>query len=464
VSVKAFIHRGPFGASGFVRGLGTVQGTAGKVGRLAGRMWGEVKGPLYRNALFLMLSSVIGAALGFFFLLVVTRVYADTDVGAALTLISTIGFLAAVATLGFGIGLIRFLPGTADRPALVNESLSIAGVLALVLALVFALGVNVWAPTLDFILETPIYVVLIAITAMGYAFAPILDTAAVAARRADLSTWRVTIFSVLKVPMPLLLVPFLSGRLGIYMAWSIALGISVLIAGFVFTPRAIAGYRPRPRFRGVEVRPIFAFSLGNWVASVIGVAATLLLPLLVTNTLGVAQAAYFWVAFSVASILFVIPGATTTSLLAEASQANARRRRDERRAILFSFALLVPGILGVEILAAPILSLFGPPEYVAAGVEPVRILALASIPIFLSGLLGTRIRIRKKVWPLIAAVVVETSVVLGLGYVLLENLEVGLPGLAWAFVLGSTAQVPILFAAARGPIEIEEIEPAPVPP
>lgn len=462
MTVKAFIPRGPFGASGFVRRIGTVQGTAGKVGRLAGRMWGDIRGPLYRNALFIMLSSLIGAGLGFFFILMVTRVYSDTDVGAALTLISTIGFLGAVALLGFNFGLIRFLPGTEDRPALVNECLSIAGVLALVLAVVFALGTNVWAPALAFVLDSPVYVVLIAITAMAYAFSPILDSAAVASRRADLATWRITIFSALKVPMPLLMVPFLPGRLGIYMSWSIALGISVLIAGFLFLPTVIAHYRPVPRFRGVQVRPIFSFSLGNWVASVIGLSATLLLPLLVTNTLGYAQAAYFWVAFAVASILYVIPAATTTSLLAESSQANAHRRRDERKAILLSMALLAPAIVGIWFLAETILGLFGPPEYAIEGAAPARILALASIPIFLVGLLGTRIRIKKKVWPIILAVTVEAVVVLGLGYVLLG--QMGLEGLAWAYLLGSTAQVPILFLAARGPIEIEEIEPAAVPP
>ena len=442
---------------------------SGRVRRLAGQVWGEVRGPLYRNAIFIMLSSIIGTGLGFFFWVFVFRVYRPDDAGFAITLVQTLAFLSGIATLGLGVGLIRYLPETDDRPALVNSALSIAGLLGIVLPVLFVFGVGLWSPKLSFILDSPVYLVAIVLTGMAYAFAPILDQAAIAMRRADLSTLRVLIFSLVKIPLPLLFVIWFSGplggRFGVYLSIAVAFGISVLLMGFVFLPRVIPGFRPRPRLSRRRLRPMFMFSVGNWVATVIGSGAVLLLPLLIVNTLGsagAANAAFFYAAATIAGLLYIIPNATMTSFLAEASQQNAQRRRDERRAILLSLGLLAPGVIGMWYLAGPLLALFADAGYVTSGAQPLRILSLASIPVFLNGIFGTRVRIRKQTWPLIAAATLETAVTLGLGYVLLA--QVGLDGLAYAFVASQAAATPLLWLTAGAPVEAEPVEPTPVPP
>ncbi|MGQ0796955.1 MAG: lipopolysaccharide biosynthesis protein, partial [Methanobacteriota archaeon] len=214
-----------------------------------------------------------------------------------------------------------------------------------------------------------------------------------------------------------------------------------------------------------RLRHMFLFSMGKWIASVVGCGAVLLLPILIVNTLGaaeVANAAFFYAAATIAGLLYIIPNATMTSFLAEASQQNAQRRRDERKAILLSLALLAPGIVGMSIVGGPLLALFNDPGYVASGTQPLRILSLGSIPVFLNGVFGTRVRIRKQTWPLIAAATLETAVTLGLGYFLL--VRVGLEGLAYAFVAGQAAATPLLWLTAGAPVEAEPVEPTPVPP
>jgi len=435
--------------------------------RVAGLVWGEVKSPLYRNAIFIMLSSIIGTGFGFFFWIIVTRVYTPEDAGYALTLVQTLSFLASIGTLGLGIGLLRFLPESDNPKALVNTALSISGAFGAVLALVFALGVRLWSPRLSFILSDWVYIPILVVTGMVYAFAPIVDQTVIALRRADLATWRNTVFSILKLPLPFVFVIWvtgpLGGRLGVYMSISLAFGVSVLVAGFLFLPRIIPGFAPRPRFSRRRVRPIFRFSIGNWVATTIASGAILLLPILILNTLAdEAHVTYFYTAYTIAGLLYIIPGATMTSFLAEASQANSHHRRDERKAILLTLVLLAPGIAGIWLLSGVLLSLFGRPEYVAFGVAPLRILSLASIPVFLNGIFGTRVRIRKKTRPLIAAAAIEIAVTLGLGYVLLARS--GLEGLAVAFVVGQAAATPLLWATAGAALETEPVEPTPVPP
>ncbi len=161
-----------------------------------------------------------------------------------------------------------------------------------------------------------------------------------------------------------------------------------------------------------------------------------------------------------AGILTVIPQATMTSLYAEASQRNANRRRDERRAIALSIALLLPAIVGMWVFADVLLRLFEKPTLADLGAQPLRILSLSSIPVFLNSVFGTRVRVRKEIIPLIVSAAIGSAVTLGLGYVLLESS--GLVGLAIAVVIGQAASTPYLLVVAGRPME-EEPMLAPTP-
>src|SRR5207249_2074539 len=194
-----------------------------RVVQLVGRGWDQVKGSLYRNAIFIMLTSVISSGLGFFFWLVIGNAYDKNDVGSAIVLFQTLGFIGTLGSLGIGVGLIRYLPETKDQTALVNAGLTISGVVTLVLSLVF-----------------------------------------------------------------LALLPL-----------SLAFGVSVVVLGVWLLPRAVPGYRPRTEFRIERIRPILRFSLGNYVAIVIGAAGSLLPTPLIYDVLGPFQgppnAAYFYI-------------------------------------------------------------------------------------------------------------------------------------------------------------------------
>lgn len=455
--------------------------TRDRMVRFVGRAWDQVKSPLYRNAFYLMLAYVVGQALGLAFWVVAYRFYSSNDAGYAIAMVNTLTFLAGVATLGMPVALIRFLPETDNPTALVNSVLTVSGAVVFVLSLVFIAGLPIWAPGLVVQFWRPEYVPIVVLTGMAYTFGPILDQAAIAARRADLYLWRIVIFSATKIPLPVVFALWLGDALirirvlGIYMSWSIAFGVSVLVAAFVFLPRVIKGYRPRPRFSRKRLRPMFGFSIGNWAAAVIGSAGSLLLPLVIINTLRPAavgsivitssdSTAVYYAATVVAGSLSAIPAATMTSLYAEASQRNAARRRDERRAIALSLALLVPGVLSLWFLADPLLRILFDlrPELADLGGPALQVLGLASIPVFLNTVFGTRVRIRKQVAPLIISAAILTATTLILGYLFLTWF--GLLGLAWAVVIGNVAPTPYLFLAAGKPIEEEAIEPASIVP
>src|SRR2546430_2185611 len=151
---------------------------------LVGRGWDQVKSPLYRNALFIMMTTVIGSGLGFFFWVIVANKYAKEDMGAAVTLFQTLGFLGALGNLGIGIGLIRFIPETEDKQTLLNTGLTVSGIVTFVLSVGFLLSLPIVLPNLSFVLRDPLYILTIIACTVAVGLAPILDGAAIAVRRA----------------------------------------------------------------------------------------------------------------------------------------------------------------------------------------------------------------------------------------------------------------------------------------
>ena len=436
--------------------------------RLVGGTWRRVKAPLYRNAFLIMLSTVLGQGLGFFFWLVVARFYATTDVGYAVALFQTLAFLGTLASLGLGVGIIRYLPETDDKPSLVNTAATIAGGAALILAVVFLAVVGFAVPDLAFVLQNPIYPAAILVTTLALALPSVYEQTSYAVRRADVVVWKTLVIALTKIPfvVALALVPLTAGRIGVFLSLALATIAGVATEAFVLLPRVLPAFRPRLRLALARVRPMFRFALGNYSAGVIGAAGFLLLPILILNVLGPAGAAnvaYYYIASVVAGLLSIIPGAIFTSFYAEASQKNANRSVDERRAILLSIALLIPGIAVLWFMSEEMLSWFGDPAYAAGAVGALRILVFGSIPAFLNSILGTRIRIRKRSAPLVVGSTIATAVTLGLGVLLLKTN--GIDGLAIATVLGGAAATPYLFAVARTSFRDEPAPPAdpPVP-
>src|SRR5437879_8785122 len=129
-----------------------------RVVQLVGRGWDQVKGSPYRTGLFIILTCVISSGLGFVFWLVSGNAYDKNDVGSAIVLFQTLGFIGTLGSLGIGVGLIRYLPETKDQTALVNAGLTISGVVTLVLGLAFLALLPLVLPNLAFVLQFPLYI------------------------------------------------------------------------------------------------------------------------------------------------------------------------------------------------------------------------------------------------------------------------------------------------------------------
>src|SRR3989344_4999605 len=137
---------------------------------------------LYRNSIYLMLSTFVMAFFGFFFWIINARLYSADDVGIATILISTMTLISNFALLGLGNGLIRFLPNSINRNDKINTSFTIVIGVTLLLTTIFILLINFFSPSLVFIKNNLIYSVIFILTVIITSVNAVSDNVFVAYR------------------------------------------------------------------------------------------------------------------------------------------------------------------------------------------------------------------------------------------------------------------------------------------
>ena len=196
--------------------------------------------PLYANALYLMLSTIVTSLCGFFFWLIVARFYSEAVVGYSSAIISALNLLAVLSLVGLNTSLVRFLPQADSPPKMINTCFTLGSLVSLLAAAIFLAGLDFWSPALSFIRENAIFCLAFLAFAILWTLSPLIDSAFLAKRRAGFTLSKNTIFSLLKIPLPVLLVLYFQ-TFGVVISWGVALAIALAVAMFLFLPRVQDG-------------------------------------------------------------------------------------------------------------------------------------------------------------------------------------------------------------------------------
>ena len=387
-----------------------------------------LRDPLRRNSLFLMATHGVIALFGFFFWRIAEGRYGTEAVGSASALVSAVLLLHVLARLGLDIGLIRFLPNETDKPAVINTSLTIVGSLCGVLALIFVLGVRTWAPALGFVRDNAGYALLFVLFTIVAGLVELLRQGVFVAYRMTHSSLAIEVVAGLRLP---LLFVFLSlGAFGIFVSWGLA-GVAALGMGIILVLLIQRGYRPVPAIRGKAVGNMLRFSLGNYIAESFREIPGFVLPIVVVGVLTAEMGAYFYIAWTVASVVMMISYATGSSLLAEGSLDPERLGANTVRAMRFMLLLLVPAIVLVFLLGDRVLAWFGP-AYSENAFSLLRVLSVSGFPIALNTIYVTQKRIQRKMWPVICIYAFVAVCTVGVGYALMvHRMDLLGIGIAW---------------------------------
>jgi len=332
------------------------------------------------------------------------------------------------------VALIRFLPKAEKPVEMINSCFTLSGMVALAMAGIFLAGLGLWSPALGFICGDAMFILAFVLFAFGWTISGIMGSIFIAKRRAEFILIKHTIFSLLKIPLPILLVLFFRA-FGIVSSWGIAIGIALAISLFLFLPRVQNGYHMVPRINLGMMKDIWRYSAGNYFAALCAAASNFILPIMVVNLVGAEQNAYFYVAWTIAAVLFAIPMAVSQSLFAEGSHFEDELGVNVGRSFRFIFLLLIPAIILLLLVGKWLLLLFGA-SYSANALTLLRILALSSVFIGVSGVYMTILRVQGKIRELmLISAFVTLAVLLGSYFIMPTTGIIGV-GYAWIAAQG----------------------------
>lgn len=390
--------------------------------------------PLYSNAFYLMADIAVVSLLGFAFWVLVAKLYTPAEVGLASATIAAVILLARLSGLGFGYGMIRFLPNARGRSnTLINSCFTIAGLTSLVTALIFLAGLNFWSPALLYI-RHPIFSIAFVLVTLAYTLFLLTDQSFIAKRRAKYVLFKNATAGLLKIAAAFAFVALLTS-LGIFASWGLAIFVALAIALFQFLPRAQQGYIPIPTIHKQTVNDMIHFSLGNHIAELLWFAPLMLFPLMVINILGAETNAYFYIPWVIAQMLFAIPMAVSYSLFAEGSHQESLLSSNTAKSVGLCLLILVPAIVVLLVLGDKLLLFFGR-SYSESGTTLLRILALSTIPVSINCICLSVMRVKKNTKGVMLVSASIASLALGSGYILMT--KVGLPGVGVGWIAAQT--------------------------
>jgi O-antigen/teichoic acid export membrane protein len=374
------------------------------------------------------MTSGFGSLLGFVSWIIIARIYNASEVGLAAAIISSTSLLGTFSKLGFDFSVIRYLPIENDKKGLINSSQTIVGIFSLILALIFVAGLQWWAPALLLIQRNIAFLALFIVFTAVFSLSNLQYSIYIGLRSGKYSLYESLISSVLSIPLPIIFASL--GALGIFLSSGLASLVAFAIGLFVLIPRLVIGYFPKPTINKKIIFPIMHFSVGNYIAEILDSLPGLLFPLIIINYLTTQINAYFFIVWTIANTIFTVPVAISTSLLVEGSYEPQQFQKDIKKAIKFTFLLIIPITIIIFFFGGNILLLFGK-KYSQGGVQLLQILVLSSIPLSINRIYITIKRIQEQIRPIIFVYLCNTIFTLSATFVLLPRIGLLAIGIAW---------------------------------
>ncbi len=380
---------------------------------------------LYRNSIYLMLSTAIMAFFGFFFWIINARLFTPEQVGIATTLISVVSLVTSFSLLGLNNGLIRYLPTSQRRNEKINTTFTLVTITSVAIAFLYILFIKVLSPGLVIIRENMFYAFLLILVTIFATLNTIIESVFISYRSSKYILIKNTILSAIKLALPVFLVSL--GAYGIFMSLGIAtavgslIGIGILLFKF--------NYLLKPTLDKNVLKGMMNFSLGNYAAGFIGGAPAMILPIIILNNLGAKFSAYFYMDMMIANLLYIIPLATSQSLFAEGSYSEVELKQHVIKAGKIIALIMIPGIIITLLFGKYILLAFGK-QYTTDGFLLLQILALSGISLAVINIGNVILNIKHKVKLIVLLNCVSTILILFFSIFFLKESLLGI-GLAW---------------------------------
>jgi O-antigen/teichoic acid export membrane protein len=333
---------------------------------------------LLRNAGSLAATSGLTSVFGFGYWIYAARVFPQEAVGYGSAAISAMTLLGTVGMFGLGTMLIGELPRRRSRGELMTAAIVASFIGSLVLGLVFAVICLAFGSHFAEIAGTfgrmAIFSLGVAVTGATLVF----DEATIGLMRGGLQLTRNVAVSIAKMaalPICAVILHDVFG-VGIMLAWVIGTVVS-LIPVIVMIKRRGVSILYHPDWNSFwQLRKVTLAH--NWLNLAIATPVKLI-PVLVVIVVSPSSNAAYYIAFMLASFLFMVPMHLSTVLFAIASAAPEMISEKLRFVLRTSLVIGVPGGLILGFSSHFVLSIFGP-DYVRLATGPLWLMIALYIP------------------------------------------------------------------------------------
>lgn len=409
---------------------------------------------MYRTGYYLILGTGASGMLGVAFWALAARSYSAHVVGLSAAAVSAIALTSGACSLGLSAVLVRYLPvaGPAGRPLIVR-SYALTILLSFLVGGVLALTTAVWSPSLGFLGEG-LWPLAFALSTAAMTTFTLQDSVLTGLHAAAWIPLENTLYAVAK----LILLAALAGLLpfaGPFVAWNLPLLPAIVVINYLIFRRLIP---KMPAAGGLERSKVISMAAGNYGGNLLALLGNMYLPILVANRASAAEAAYFYVPWTISLTVELVALNMMTSLTVEAALDTPRLRQLARRALKQSMRLVVPVATLTALLAPLGLLVFGS-EYADEGATLLRLLALGAIPNVIAALGAGVARIEHRGWIVTAIQGFQLVFVVSLGAVLLPDVGIAAIGIAWtgcqfllAAALLATILRPVLLSGSPDPV------------
>jgi O-antigen/teichoic acid export membrane protein len=396
------------------------------------RLAEHVRVPLHRDGYALAVNSAFTAATGLLYWILAAKTYSTHAVGLNSALISSMMFLAGIASLNLPNILVRFLPESGDRTRTrVICAYGVAGAFALCVSAVFIIGIGAWAPRLSLLRSDHGLQAWFLCSTLAWCLFTIQDSVLTALGRAVWVPVENAVFSVLKLGLLAALAASVP-LYGIFVSWTLAMLVSVIgVNAVIFTRlmRPVSG-RASATLVSVRDRAFARYFTADYACSIASLSTANLMPVIVTAVAGATTNAYWAMAYAVTLPLYAFGQNIGTSLILHGSTDRAALTVLTRKAAIQGGRVLIPLAALLVVLAPFLLSLFGA-NYTANGATLLRLLALGSLPNFILSLAVSVARVQRRLRRALVALGAEAVIALATATPLLHALGVTGVGIAW---------------------------------
>ena len=380
--------------------------------------------PLYKNSLFILFTMVTSGLFGFIFWIIAAKFYSQEDVGINTALISAMSLISLLSYMGLDQSIIRFFPD-GDKLKILSTSTIIITLTTIIFGIVFVVGINVWAPKLEIIQN---YLLIFFISLTAFSLTQPTAQAFIALRKSKYYFYQ-NIFLGSRVI--LIFLPFL-GKFGIFLSFGIS-SVIALIFSLFFIYKFKLGQTNLRNILRIDVNYIktsFRFSMGNYFLVILFTAPVYILPIIVLNTLGSEETAYYYIAYTIGSVLFMISAAFATSLFVEGSHGESLEKNTLKSSLAI-FMVLTPIAVILYLFGGYFLGLIGI-NYVN-GANLLKAIVVSSFFYAICMIFFSIRRIQKNMWDLILLSGIIFVLLIGLSYPLM--IKFGIIGVGYAFII-----------------------------